>query len=38
MQPGSAIIMTENAYMTDEAWLQFLKKIVESYRLLPYIK
>lgn len=38
MQPGSAIIMTENAYMTDEAWLQLSKKIVEGYRLLPYIK
>ena len=33
MQPGSAIIMTKNAYMTDEAWLQLSKKIVEGYRL-----
>jgi len=24
--------------MTDDAWLQLLKKIVEGYRLLPYIK
>jgi hypothetical protein len=38
MKPGSTIIMTKNAYMTDDAWLQVSKKIVEGYRLLPYIK
>jgi hypothetical protein len=38
MKPGSTIIMTENAYMTDDAWLQVSKKIVKGYCLLPYIK
>jgi hypothetical protein len=30
--------MTENAYMTDDAWLQVPKEIVKGYCLLPYIK
>ena len=29
--------MTENAYMTDEAWLQASEAIVRGYRSLPYI-
>jgi hypothetical protein len=37
MKPGLTIIMTENAYMTDDAWLQVSKEIVKGYRLLPYI-
>ena len=35
---GSRIIATENAYMTDEAWLKCAKAIVKGYRHLPYIK
>ena len=35
---GSTIIMTENAYMTDEAWLKAAKAIVRGYRELPYVK
>ena len=35
---GSTIIMTENAYMTDEAWLQVSQAIVKGYRNLPYVK
>ncbi len=38
MKLGSTIIMTENAYMTVDAWLQVLKEIVKGYCLLPYIK
>ncbi len=38
MAPGSKVIMTENAYMTDEAWLEASKSIVDGYRQLPYIK
>lgn len=37
MAKGSTIIMTENAYMTDEAWLEASKAIVRGYRSLPYI-
>lgn len=38
MKPGSSIIMTENAYMTDDAWLKVSMALVKGYRLLPYIK
>ena len=38
MAPGSKVIMTENAYMTDEVWLEASKSIVDGYRQLPYIK
>jgi hypothetical protein len=38
MKPGSTILMTESAYMTDAAWLQVLRAIVEGYRLMPFIK
>jgi len=38
LAPGSTIIMTENAYMTDEAWLEVSKAIVKGYRSLPYVK
>ena len=38
MAKGSTIIMTENAYMTDEAWLKASRAIVEGYRHLPYVK
>ena len=36
--PGSTIIMTESAYMTDEAWLEASKAIVKGYRSMPYVK
>jgi hypothetical protein len=39
MAPGSKVIMTENAYITDEAWLEASKSIVDGYcQLLLYIK
>ena len=38
MAPGSKVIMTENAYMMDEAWLEASKSIVDGYCQLPYIK
>jgi len=38
MAEGSTIIMTENAYMTDEAWLKASEAIVRGYRSLPYVK
>ncbi len=37
MAPGSKVIMKENAYMTDEAWLEASKSTVDGYRQLPYI-
>ena len=30
--------MTDNAYMTDEAWLKASHAIVKGYRHLPYVK
>jgi hypothetical protein len=36
--PGSTIVMTESAYMTDEAWLEASKAIVKGYRNMPYVK
>jgi hypothetical protein len=38
MAPGSKVIMTKNAYMTNEAWLEASKSIVAGYRNLPHIK
>ena len=38
LAPGSTIVMTENAYMTDEAWLEVSKAIVKGYCSLPFIK
>ena len=35
---GSTVIATENAYMTDDAWLKVSEAIVRGYRQLPYIK
>jgi len=37
MAPGSKVIMTKNAYMT-EAWLEASKSIVAGYCNLPHIK
>jgi hypothetical protein len=33
----STIIMTENAYMTDEAWDRMTPKVIEGIRALPFI-
>ncbi len=38
MAKGSTILMTENAYMTDDAWLEASKAIVKGYRQLPFLK
>ena len=38
MAPGTKVIMTENAYMTDEAWLEASKSIAAVYCQLPHIK
>ena len=38
LAPGSTIIMTPNAYMTDEAWLLATKAIVKGYRSMPGMK
>ena len=35
--PGSTIIMTENAYMTDEAWEEASTAIVSGYRKIPHV-
>ena len=36
--PGSTIIMTENAYMTDDVWMESSMAIVRGYRKLPFVK
>jgi hypothetical protein len=38
MATGSTILMTESAYMTDAAWLEASKSIVEGYCQLPFMK
>ena len=38
MAKGSTILMTENAYMTDDAWLEASKAIVKGYHQLPFMK
>eukprot|EP00978_Attheya_sp_CCMP212_P000306 scaffold593_cov31-Attheya_sp.AAC.1 len=38
MAPGSTIIMTENAYMTNEAWIQAAPHLMKGYRQMPIIK
>ena len=35
---GSTICMTENAYMTEEAWEEMTPSIVKGYRALPVVK
>lgn len=37
MAEGSTIIMTENAYMTEDAWLEASKAIAKGYPSLPYM-
>jgi hypothetical protein len=36
--PGSTILFSENAYMTDETWMQAMQAIVSGYREMPFIK
>ena len=38
MAKGSTIPMTENAHITDDAWLEASKAIVKGYRQLPFMK
>ena len=38
MAPGSTIIMTENAYMTNDAWIAVTKDLMMGYRELPFAK
>jgi hypothetical protein len=37
MAIGLTIVMTENAYMTDEAWLEVSQSIVKGCRSMPYV-
>ena len=37
MAVGSTIVMTENAYMTDDAWLECSQSIVKGYRSMPFV-
>jgi hypothetical protein len=37
MAIGVTIIMTENAYMTEEAWLESSQLIVKGYRSMPFV-
>ncbi len=34
---GSTVVMTENAYMTEDAWEEMTPSLVERYRSLPVI-
>ena len=35
--PGSAVIMTPSAFMTDAAWLEFTPSLIKGIRSMPYI-
>ena len=35
--PGSQILMTESAFMTEECWEEMTPKYVDGYRKMPYI-
>ena len=37
-EPGSVITMNENAYMTDETWVEITPSIVDGYRHLPSVR
>ena len=34
---GPEVVMTENDFMTEEAWLEFTPKLIEGYRAMPFI-
>ena len=38
LAPGSTILMTENAYMTDDAWGECTPHLLEGYRKMPVIE
>ena len=38
LAPGSTIIMTPNAYMTDKAWVLVSEAIVKGYRSMPLVR
>ena len=38
LAPGSTIVMTSNAYMTDEAWVLVSKSVVKGYRPMPFVR
>ena len=35
---GSTVVMTENAFMTEEAWLTLTPNLIEGYREMPFIR
>ena len=37
-EPGSTIAMMENAFMTDEAWVEITPKIVDGYRNMDVVQ
>ena len=38
LKPGSTIIMTENAFMTHDAWYKATKAIIYGYNEMPVIR
>ena len=38
LKPGSTIIMTNNSYMKDEAWVEIMVDLKKGYCELPYAK
>ena len=38
LAPGYTIVMTPNAYMTDEAWVLILKAVLKGYRSIPFVR
>ena len=38
LKPGSTIIMTENAFMTHDAWYETTKAIIHGYNQMPVIR
>jgi hypothetical protein len=36
--PGSTILFNENAYMTNETWMQATQAIIQGYQEMPFIK
>ena len=35
---GSKVAMTENAFMTEEAWMELTPKLIERYQAMPFIR
>ena len=36
-EEGSTLVMTENAYMTDEAWVELTPHLIRGYRAMQYV-